>query len=230
MIDNLQLLRKKGILQSTDLEDFLPLVDNAETKVAKSVPLIEKALISRINKGDSSAFSCVFSAYYKDLVLFSFRFTNELNSSEEIVQETFIRLWEEHKSLNITVSLKSYLLVTIKNKSIDWLRHKKIIQKHNEYALKNSPRINLETESYVLYSELQEQIDSALARLPQELSEAFRMNRFKGLKYAEIAELLDVSVRTVEVRIGKALHLLRNYLKDYFIILIAVSGMLFNNW
>jgi RNA polymerase sigma-70 factor (family 1) len=230
MIYNLQLLRKKGVLNSSDWEDFLPLVDNGKTKVGNRVPLIEKVLISKINKGDSSAFSCVFSVYYKDLVIFACRFTNEINSSEEIVQDIFVRLWEEHESVNITISLKSYLLIAVRNRCIDWIRHKKILQKHNDFVLENSPRLEFDADSYILYSELQEQIEAALARLPEAISATFRMNRNKGLKYSEIAELMDVSVRTVEVRIGKALHLLRNYLKEYFIVVIGVSGILFTNW
>jgi RNA polymerase sigma-70 factor (ECF subfamily) len=75
------------------------------------------------------------------------------------------------------------------------------------------------TDNYLLQSELQDQIDNALEKLPKEIAEAFKMNRYKGLKYHEIAKIMSVSQRTIEVYIGKALATLRKYLKDYFLII-----------
>ena len=89
------------------------------------------------------------------------------------------------------------------------------MQIHRNVVSEYSLQFEYDTDSYVLHSELQEQIEVALSKLPDDISAAFRMNRNKGLKYQEIAEIMDVSVRTIEVRIGKALNLLRNHLKDY---------------
>lgn len=180
-----------------------------------SISLVEKVLISKFRAGDHLAFSNIFNAYYPDLVIFASRFTNDLMDSEEIVQDSFVKLWEKRESININISLKSYLLKIIHNKCIDWLRHNKIMQTHNRYVMENSPRFEYDTDNYVLYSELQQQLEAALCKLPEEILEAFHMNRYKGLKYHEIAKVLGVSVRTVEVRIGKALGMLRNHLKDY---------------
>ena len=230
MIDNLPLLRyKKKVPQSPYWQDFLPLVDNSKTKVANPVTLVEKVLISKLNVGDYAAFSSIFTAYYQDLVIFATRFTHDLNNAEEIVQDTFVRLWEEHESVKVTISLKSYLLKIVQNKCIDWYRHKKIMQTHNNFVMESSPQFEYDTDSYILYSELQEQIETALGMLPVAISEVFRMNRYKGLKYHEIADILDVSIRTIEVRIGKALHMLRNHLKEYFVFVTGFFSLLFSN-
>ncbi len=189
--------------------------------------LVEKVLISKLKVGDHSAFSSIFTAYYNDLVMFATRFTHDLNDAEEIVQNTFLRLWEEHESLNINISLKSYLLKIVQNKCIDWYRHNKIIRIHTNYMTKTVPQFTYDPDRYILYSELQEQIEAALEKMPNEISEVFLMNRNKGLKYQEIADILDVSVRTVEVRIGKALHLLHDQLKEYFVIIITFVNLLF---
>lgn len=173
--------------------------------------------------GDPNAFSTIFKSYYPDLVIFASRFTHDLNDSEEIVQDTFVTLWTDRESLMIKNSLKSYLLKVVQNKCIDWYRHKKIIQVHIDSVAKEPPRLTMETDGYLLYSELNEQIENALNKLPDEIAETFRMNRHKGLKYHEIAEILGVSVRTIEVRIGKALFLLRKYLSDYFILIVALE-------
>jgi RNA polymerase sigma-70 factor (family 1) len=209
--------------------DLLYLVEKNKPKVANPVTLVEKVLISKLIIGDYAAFSVVFNAYYKDLVMFASRFTHELDHAEEIVQDTFVRLWEEHESLKINISLKSYLLKIVQNKCIDWYRHKKIIQSHNKSVLERPIQFDYATDSYILHSELQEQIDLALGMLPEEVSEVFRLNRYKGVKYHDIAELMNVSVRTIEVRMGKALNMLRSQLKEYFVIIgtiIMISGML----
>jgi len=203
-------------MRSSVSNDFITLDENTKSKVQGTVLYIEKVLVNKLMEGDSSAFENIFSAYYKDLVVFALRYTNDLNSAEEIVQDTFVKIWEEHGSIKITVSLRSYLMKVVKNDFLDRLRHKKIVQNHNVFVQENSPLFENETENYLLQSELQEQIDEALQKLPDEIAETFRMNRFKGMKYREIAEMYGISERTVEARIGKALHMLRLYLKDYF--------------
>jgi RNA polymerase sigma-70 factor (family 1) len=217
MEDNLILiLNRKKNLQPPDRMDFLPLIDKGKKQVANTISLVEKVLISQLKIGDYLAFSFIFNAYYQDLVLFGSRFTHDLNNSEEIIQDTFVRLWEEHESVKIDTSLKSYLLKLVQNKCIDWCRHNKIKQKHFNFIMESPPQFEYETDSYLLYSELQNQIENALEMMPEAIAEAFRMNRYSGLKYYEIADKMNVSVRTVEVRIGKALQILRNSLKEYF--------------
>ena len=177
--------------------------------------LFELLLIEKLKSGDPDSFSDIFSAYYKDLVFFAYSFTHDLSSAEDIVQDTFVKLWEDHENLNVTVSLKSILLKTIQNKCIDWHRHKKIVNNHSTYIIDNSPLYEYDTDNYVLRSELEESIEKAIVNLPEKFKEAFEMNRFEGLKYQEIATKLNVSVRTVEVRISKALGLLRKGLIDF---------------
>ena len=228
MGDNLTLiLDRKKSPPPPDRQDFLTLVYKSKAKVANPVLLVEKVLITKLKAGDYPAFSNIFTAYYQDLVLFATRFTHDLNHAEEIVQDTFVRLWEEHESIKVTISLKSYLLKIVQNKCIDWYRHKKIMQTHNNSVMESPPQFIYDTDSYILYSELQEQIEAALDKLPEEISEVFRMNRFRGLKYHEIADLLGVSARTIEVRIGKALHMLRDHLKEYFPVILWTIIMLF---
>jgi RNA polymerase sigma-70 factor (ECF subfamily) len=183
--------------------------------VIKKNLIFELLLIEKLKSGDPDSFSDIFSAYYKDLVFFAYSFTHELSSAEDIVQDTFVKLWDDHEKLNVTVSLKSILLKTIQNKCIDWHRHRKIVNNSGTYIIDNSPLYEYDTDNYVLRSELEEMIEKAIAILPEKFKEAFEMNRFEGLKYQEIANKLNVSVRTIEVRISKALELLRKSLIDF---------------
>ena len=185
--------------------------------MVKQENLIEKVLVSKLKQGNKNAFSVIFIAYYKDLVLFATNFTHEIDSAEEIVQDTFAKIWEEHNAININVSIKSYLFKAVQNKCIDWHRHVKIMQKYSNEVFTNSIDYEYDTDNYLLNSEIVDLIKAALNKLPPEISQAYRMHRYEGLKYHEIAEKINVSVRTVEVRIGKALSSLRDELHDYLV-------------
>jgi len=175
----------------------------------------ERIHVSRLKDRDRKAFSEIFSTYYKDLVYFAFSFLRDASSAEDVVQETFIKLWEECHNLEIKVSLRSYLLKTIHNRCLDIYRHKKIIDAHEEYIKIQNLIFDNDTEGYILRSEMAERIDMALAIMPENIREAYELNRNKGLKYREIALKLNVSVRTVEERISKALEILRNNLSEF---------------
>jgi len=179
--------------------------------------IIETSLVTKLREGDNNAFSVIFTSYYKDLVLFALNFTHNIESAEEIVQDLFVKIWEDHETIIINGSLKSYLLKAVHNKCIDRIRHLKIRQKYNNEVLTNSIDYEYNTDNYLITSELEDLVRTALDKLPPEISQAYRMNRYEGLKYQEIAEKLNVSVRTVEVRIGKALCALRIELQDYLI-------------
>jgi RNA polymerase sigma-70 factor (ECF subfamily) len=193
--------------------------------VKKEINLYEKILLEKIRQNDKSAFTIVFSNYYRDLTLFAFNFTKDKDIAEEIVQEVFVKFWENKNVITIESSLKSFLLKSVQNKCIDWLRHLKSRDKFVAESKLNLADFENNTEEYLLWSDLSQTIEILLNKLPDELSLTFRLNRYDGLKYVEIAEKLNVSVRTIEVRIGKALHLLRSELKDYipfFLFLITI--------
>ncbi len=181
----------------------------------KKDSLVESVLLVNIIKGDKKAFSAIFTAYYRDLVMFAISFTHDPDTAEEIVQDTFVKFWEEHDTLQITISVKSYLLRSVQNRCIDWYRHKRVIQTHFDTITATAKLYENDTDNYLLRSELEDQIQKALALIPPDCSQAFLMNREEGLKYKQIAKKLNVSVRTIEVRISKALHFLRENLKDY---------------
>lgn len=185
----------------------------------------EHYLLAGLKQGNKEIFSFLFTAYYKDLVLFGGSFIPDRMVCEDIVQSVFLRLWNDRDTLEIETSLKSYLLKAVRNRCLDELRHRDVVREHETYILSNSVLDDIDTENYILYSDLHEHLDEALHKLPEPYRAAFEMNRFEGLKYKEIALRLNVSERTVEVRIGKALELLREYLKEFFlwILLLFIS-------
>lgn len=184
--------------------------------------IYEQILIAKMKTGDRSAFSSIFSYYYPNMVSFASTFTKDADTSEEIVQDVFVQLWESRETLVITSSLKSFLLKTIQNRCINWLKHLKVRDRYNHFMVENSNTADLDTENYILKTELEGKLEQALQKLPKEVADAFRMNRYECKKYHEIAVIQNVSVRTIEVRIGKALSLLRESLKEYLILLLTL--------
>lgn len=186
----------------------------------------EHHLVESVKLGDRKAFSLLFNKYYKDLVLFGGNFLPDKNSCEDIVQNTFLKFWRDRENLEILTSLKSFLLRSVQNSCLDELRHKLVVRKHESYSLTFDAIESMDAEHYILYSDLTSHLEDALNKLPENCRQAFEMNRMQGLKYREIAEKLKVSERTVEVRIGKALFLLRKHLKEFFVTILLIL----HNW
>jgi RNA polymerase sigma-70 factor (ECF subfamily) len=182
----------------------------------------EPQLLTGLRQGDVEAFSFLFRTYYKDLVLFGSTCIPDRSLCEDIVQAVFMKLWDSRHSLHIETSLKAWLLTAVRNSCLDEIRHRRIVREHEAYTLSARHEDDVDTENYVLYSDLYHRLSEALSRLPEACREAFEMNRFEGLKYKEIAARLNVSERTVEVRIGKALLLLRQHLKDFLELMLLL--------
>ncbi len=177
----------------------------------------EYILLEKLKNDDQHAFEIIFTKYYNDLVHFSFGLTRNSELSEEIVQDVFLLLWETRKKIVIHNSLKSFLLKSVQNRSIDQLRHLKITSKYASLLLEHARLSENDIDKYILFSELEQKYSEALVKLPPTIAETFRMSRIEYLNYHEIANKLNVSIRTVEVRVSKALSFLREELKDYLI-------------
>lgn len=182
----------------------------------------ENFLLSALRQDNKEAFSLLFQKYYTDLVLFCGNFVRDKSSCEDIVQSIFLKLWNDRKNIRIETSLKSYLLRAVRNSCFDEFRHLEIVRQY-ESDPDHSVLDNYDTENYILYSDLSAHLQQALDQLPAPYREAFEMNRFEGLKYREIAVRLNVSERTVEVRVSKALEMLRKLLKDFYQIALIIG-------
>lgn len=158
-------------------------------------------------------FSNLFDTQYKKLYNYSFKVLKESTLSEELVQETFIKLWEKFENVSESErSIESFLIVTLKNKIIDEYRKSKTREKHNTLYVLNA---SIETEIDKQW-ELLQHIDEIYATLEQKTIDIFKLSRDKGLTYKEISLQKKISIKTVELHISKALTAFKNGLKDYF--------------
>jgi len=144
---------------------------------------------------------------------YSHKVLKESTLSEELVQETFIKLWEKYATVNKSPqSIESFLIVTLKNKIIDEFRKIKTREKHNNLYFLNT---SIETEINKEW-ELLQQIEEIYASLELKTSCIFKLSRDKGLTYKEISTKKNISVKTVESHVSKALQVFKVGLKDFF--------------
>ncbi|WP_062059816.1 RNA polymerase sigma factor [Aquimarina longa] len=157
-------------------------------------------------------FSKLFDIHYKRLFNYAFKVVSNRDIAEGLVQETFIKLWENIGNINDDErSIESYLITVLKHKIIDNHRKKQTQEKHlNLYKLNTEFTTSIDGQW-----ELEKEIDNIYNSLQPKTSEIFKLSRDKGLTYPEIASLKNISIKTVESHISKALHTFRKRLKDY---------------
>lgn len=180
----------------------------------------EKDLIVRLKNGDQTAFELLFHFYYPGLVMYSKQFTTDRIEAEEIVQDFFVRFWQKRQQLIPTDTLKSYLFLSVKNGSLNFLKHKKIEEKYIRAMSELSNQHLVFDPDLYIASELQGKIKEAIDLLPEKCREIFIMSRLRGIKNEDIATELNLSKRTVETQISKALKVMKVELKDYVGLLV----------
>ena len=181
--------------------------------------LTDYQIVVALKTGEKDALEDLFRLYYNSLCGYAFTFMKEQAASEEIVQDLFCKLWEKRAMLEVT-SLKSYLFRAVRNACMNQLKHIEVRELHKIET--NVDDIDSVTPEILIESgEVEARIQKAITELPVERQKIFRMSRFEEMKYKEIAEELNLSVKTVENQMGKALKSLRIELADIYPALIA---------
>ena len=175
----------------------------------------------KLESGDIKAFEMLYNEQYIPLCHFSQRFVFDLDTAREIVQDVFVHIWEKRTSLPVEISLKPYLYTSVRNKSIDYLKHLNVENKFEKRRIReiqdpanNSFNTNDHPLDGLITKELENSIKDAIENLPEKCKEIFKLSRFKGLKYREIAEELNISVKTVETQMSRAIESLKEKLSN----------------
>jgi RNA polymerase sigma-70 factor (ECF subfamily) len=178
---------------------------------------------------EEQAFELIFRRYYVRLCGFANKFVGDQAEAEEIVQEVFLNIWSRRDRLKLDDEIKPYLFKSVQNLCFNFIEHQKVIDHYYsvlEVVYKNQKE-DFDTYESVLFTEFQAKVDEAIGSLPEECRKIFRMSRENGLKYAEIASKLGLSVKTVETQMSRALSKLKTELRDYISILLI--GIFLNN-
>jgi len=181
----------------------------------------DPTLLQAIQQGDESAFDALFRRYYEPLCHYAASLTDgDLDEAEDLVQQSFVKLWEQRATFEVQWSVKAYLYKMVHNRCLNRIRD---AQTREKYKVYNAAQLEQGYENDPgAASELNERILQALDTLPTECRRIFELSRFEELKYREIADQLGISIKTVETQMGKALRLMRTELADYLITLIAL--------
>jgi RNA polymerase sigma-70 factor (ECF subfamily) len=173
-------------------------------------------LAIKIIRGEEQAFELFFHKSYLRLCQFANKFLNNPEEAREVVQEAFIALWEKREMIDPEESLLSYLFKVVQNKSINKLRHKHVEAGYVDVLkVVYSEHNDITPVESLLALELDEAIGKTVAGLPPQCRKVFELSRYNGLRYSEIAGAMDISVKTVEAHMSKALGILRDELKNY---------------
>ena len=174
----------------------------------------EKTFFEKIRSNDEKAFEQLFHRYYSHLCLFASRILQDDLSAEEIVQDFFVKLWEKRNDISIKTSVKSYLYRSVKNLCLNQIEHNNIKLRYAQNVLSEKMH-HLTDDSAFSEIDLTKKIEESIQSLPDKRREIFRLSREEGLKYREIAEKLNISIKTVEAQMGLAIKNLRDKLKHF---------------
>jgi len=176
-------------------------------------PRNNQFLLSELKNGKERAFDFIFRRYYKSLCAQANAYLNDLDKAQSIVQDCFIKLWEDREDAEKIKNLSAYLTFMVRNKSIDYLRYAKSSQNFKEGQENDILMQN--TEQTVLLHDFEEKLVTALSCLPERSRIAFEYSRFENFTYKEIAQKMEISVKGVEALLGRALKILRTELRDF---------------
>lgn len=181
-----------------------------------------------IKKLDEASFELLFKSSFKGLCWFAVKYVKDLDTAKEIVQDAFINLWEKRENIDLSKPVKSYLSTIIYNKSLNYLRDNKKFNK-DILAFENIyPDTGYYQTDKLIEDEISIKIKSAIEELPEKCREVFILSRYENLKYQQIADKLQISVKTVEAQMSKALQHMRIRLVDYITIMILFYNIIKN--
>ncbi|HYS69243.1 MAG TPA: RNA polymerase sigma-70 factor [Gemmatimonadaceae bacterium] len=174
----------------------------------------ERKLQERIRAGDESAFDTLFRSHYAHLVRMAESVVRERALAEEVAQEVMLELWRRRETLRVEQTFRAYLLRSTRNRALNQVRHQRVVAREAAIAAIDSPSAP-SVEEEMLGTELEQAVRAAIDALPEKCREVFQLSRDHGLRYAEIASTLEISVKTVEKRMGQALAELRDRLEQW---------------
>ncbi len=169
-----------------------------------------------------AVFERLFKTQFKALHAYACSILHDEMVAEEMVQNVFFKMWEKRAEINIRESQNAYLYKSVYYECLNYIKHTKVRSAYKTETVRTSSELQNASER-TSFKELEAKLDAALRDLPEQCRTIFQMSRFEELKYREIADKLDISVKTVENQMGKALKILRGKLADFLPILVIIS-------
>jgi RNA polymerase sigma-70 factor (ECF subfamily) len=182
----------------------------------KLIISLENQWAEKVRSGDPNAFESLFRSYYPRLCRFVERIIHSKSIAEEIVQEIFLKIWENRKNWILQYPVNIYLYRAVKNSALNCLKHEKVVKEWEKEQPRESFDQVIDPEEELYQKELLNAVQRAIELLPERCRLIFILHRQDGFTYAEIAFILNISIKTVETQMGRALKTLRRLLSPYF--------------
>lgn len=177
--------------------------------------MTDRELLDAMRQGDEVAFDAIFRAWYAPLVRMAESLLREPMAAEEVVQDVMLELWRRRAVLVVDESLRAYLFQSTRNRALNHIRRRHVEQRGEPQIARMMHEGGTPADAATDQGELARAIDDAVRALPARCREVFELSRVHHLRYAEIATVLGISVKTVEAQMGKALRLLRDRLAPW---------------
>jgi RNA polymerase sigma-70 factor (ECF subfamily) len=169
----------------------------------------------------------IFKDYFLSLCAFAVKYTMDQDEAKDIVHQVFTNLWEKRADIHFDQSIRSYLFTSVHNRCLNFLRDKKKFIKDDLPQTEDALVDYINQSDFLEAEELRKEIIIALAELPEGSRKIFKMSRFEGKKYKEIADELNISIKTVETQMSKALKHLKGKLIKYIQYISLLLGSLY---
>ena len=193
---------------------------------ASSADATDSKLVERIRAGDEVAFELLFRSYYPRLCRFTLRLIRDCSDAEQLVQDVFLNVWEMRESWSPRGTVRSYLYRAAKNQVLNYLKHRRVVGRVEELEGQHAEIARASLQEDYERKELTVAVQQAIELLPPRCKLVFALHRQEGLTYSEIADVLEISVKTVETQIGRALSVLRTVLRPYLAVVMTLMRSL----
>lgn len=174
-------------------------------------PITNTNAYALIASGDRNAFEQAFRMHYAPLCAFAVQYVKDQDAAEDLVQDLFVRVWQDREKINVSTSLKSYLFTSVRNRALNAMKVNARMRPLDEERMDH---VTDAEHDEAEYTDRTARVHAAIEMLPEERRKVFKLSRNEGLKYHEIAARLGISIKTVENQMGKALKTLRVELAD----------------
>lgn len=175
--------------------------------------------------GTEASFERLFKLLYAPLIRYA-GMQGVRDEAEDVVQQVFLKFWDQKESLNVG-HVKGYLYKSVYHECVNRSRHAKVKERYMEHNLREMNSSAAQAHQATEGRELEKKISLALSELPEQCGNVFKLSRFHSLTYAQIAEVMGISVKTVENHMGKALSIMRNKLAEYLVVFIIFLSFIF---
>lgn len=193
-----------------------------------SVNIEEKQWLEDLKLGDQKALRQIFNQYYKYLLVTAFNIVGEEEKAKDFVQDVFFELWKKRENIHIHSSIKPYLRKAVVNKALNFLKSQKRMQWGDEALDYHRPSQDIDAQQQLETKDLQAVITDAIESLPAKCRIVFSLSRFEDLSHKEIAEKLNISTKTIENHMTKALRIIRIAIREYGMLDFWIIGVLVN--